>query len=93
MKWIYYFLIIIGVLLILILVLSFIIKKRKKKNIYKLLFDLQFGKNKYELIDVNKNAKKKKEYDYILKFDDLHIYIKYYFVPSNSQICINAKET
>ena len=93
MKWIYYFLIIIGVLLILILVLSFIIKERKKKNIYKLLFDLQFGKNKYELIDVNKNAKKKKEYDYILKFDDLHIYIKYYFVPSNSQICINAKET
>ena len=93
MKWIYYFLIIVGIILMIFFVLSIIIKTKRKKKIYKLLYDNQFNEHKYTLIGVNKDGNKKKEYDYILKFDDLHIYIKYYFLPSNSQICINAKET
>ena len=87
MKW-YFYVIIASIILVIILFALLEVVKRKK--IYQRFLDCQYraGKKRYEIIEA-----KKKEYDFVLKADDVHLYIKYISVPSNSQICINAKET
>jgi len=87
MEWYYYVLIIIvigfGVYLVVNPMLT-------RKNIYQLFLDNQNkdGKERYEIIEA-----RKKSYDYCLKAEYVHLYIRYVSIPSNSQICINAKET
>lgn len=87
MKW-YFYVIIAGILIVIFLfALDEVLKKKK---VYQRILDCQYraGKKRYEIIEA-----KKKEYDFVLKAADVHLYIKYISVPSNSQICINAKET
>ncbi len=69
-----------------LIILFYIIKNIiRNKKIYQLLLN---NKDSYELIKV-----KHKGYDYVYKGANKDIYIKLAYVPNNSQICINSKET
>lgn len=87
MKWYFWVLIVLIVFAIVYFIASELIVK---KNIYTMLLNNQEknGKKRYELFEA-----RSKGYDFVLKNDKVNIYIKYCTIPSNSQICINAKET
>ena len=73
------------IILILFIIVKIIIKIKQDKNIYKLLKD---NEKNYKLIKV-----KKKAYDYVLRFEDIDVYLCVLKIPKYSQICINSKDT
>lgn len=76
--------IIIGVILIIILFI-YILYINKRKN----LIDQTIKANMFcECISV-----KNKQYDYVLRKDNLDIYVRLVYIPKYSQVCINSKET
>lgn len=79
-----YFFIVLTIIIILILV-RIIIKIKTDKDIFNLLN--KYG-DKYTLVKARKKA-----YQYVLRTDDLDIYVCVLKIPPHSQICINAKET
>ncbi|MBO7079538.1 MAG: hypothetical protein J6W64_06990 [Bacilli bacterium] len=79
-----YFFIVLTIIIILILV-RIIIKIKSDKDIFNLLNKYS---DKYTLVKAHKKA-----YQYVLRTDDLDIYVCVLKIPPHSQICINAKET
>ena len=77
---------IIAVIILALIMLFFIIKNIiTNKKIFKFLNSFS---DRYQLIKV-----KRKSYDYVLRIDDLDIYLCVLKVPKHSEICINSKET
>ena len=76
--------IIIGIILIIILVIYLIYINKRKKLIDKTLLENKLC----ECVKV-----KNKAYDYVLRKDNIDIYVKIAYIPKYSQICINSKET
>lgn len=74
----------IGVILVLVVIAYIIYLIKREKNISKVILENNFCK----AIKV-----KNKAYDYVLKKDDIEIYIKLAYIPKYSQVCINSKET
>ena len=79
-----YFIIVLVIIIILIII-RVIIKVKSDQDIYNLL---NSHSDKYTLIKARKKA-----YQYVLRCDDLDIYVCVLKIPQHSQICINAKET
>lgn len=76
--------IIISVILVLVIIAYIIYRIKREKYISKIILE-------------NKHCKaikaKNKAYDYVLKKDNIEIYIKLAYIPRYSQVCINSKET
>ncbi len=77
---------IIALIILVFIVFLFIIRNIIiNKKIFKFL---QSFSDRYKIIQA-----KRKSYDYVLKTDDLDIYLYVLKVPKHSEICINSKET
>ena len=79
------YLIVVLVLIFIYIIIRIIIKIKQDKDIYKLLKN---NEKEYQLIKA-----KKKAYDYVLRFEDLDVYLCVLKIPKYSQICINSKDT
>ena len=79
------YLIVVLVLIFIYIIIRIIIKIKQDKDIYKLLKN---NEKEYQLIKV-----KKKAYDYVLRFEDIDVYLCVLKIPKYSQICINSKDT
>ncbi len=74
----------IGIILVLVIIAYIIYKIKREKEISKVILE-----NKYcKAIKI-----KNKGYDYVLKKNDIEIYVKIAYIPKYSQVCINSKET
>ena len=76
--------IIIGIVLVLVIIAYIIYIIKREKEISKVILENKFCK----AIKV-----KNKAYDYVLKKDNIEIYVKLAYIPKYSQVCINSKET
>lgn len=82
-----YLIISIAIAIVLILINTVILPFQRKKKVYELLSKIKQEKG-YDLIDF-----KNKNYDFILENKNKKIYIKVAYVPSNSAITINSRNT
>lgn len=82
-----YLIISIAIAIVLILINMVFLPLQRKRKVYELLTKIKQEKG-YNLIDF-----KNKSYDFILENENKKIYIKVVYVPSNSAITINSRNT